>query len=75
MAKHFDTPVDEDGDITAYKENDPKFADWTLIAALIDKNLRQLDGGKGESMKCKNQVLVCNLQWTNDKIPDWDHRQ
>ena len=61
MTKHFDTPVNEDGEITTYKEDDPEFADWTLISTLIHKNLRQLDWRKGKCVKSEDQVLVCNL--------------
>ncbi len=66
MTKYFNTPVDKDGEITAYQENDPEFADRTLIATLIDENLSQLDGRKGESVESEDQVLVCNLLRTHD---------
>ena len=61
MVEHLDAPVDEHRDVAANQEDYPKQADVPLVAPLVDEDLGELDGRKGESMQRKDQVLVCNL--------------
>ena len=67
MVKHFDTPVDEDGDVAADKEDDPEQADFALVAPIVDEDLCELHGGESESMQREDQVLIRNLSHSKFK--------